>query len=383
MFVESLINHLVVKGHSVVAPYDLNFLTSVNFSHQGLTEKQAKLAIKLLKKYSGFLTVSLKQDISNFLANPTFKKGIRIIDSSKSVDFFLEKEGIGFFLIKFPYDIKILNEIKEKRSTFFLTDWNQEDKIWKISVDHRSVQFVNYLINEHHFSANEKVLNLCRQIDEINLNLEKFVPMVTKNQDIYNFKNISEFLPAQSSDNFPKVLFDARKYGIFTWCENIETELEKNFKKNFIFDFLKSPTGTTFKVDPQKISIFDLQSLISYLAPCVFFIPAGQELVKVKEIFELAKNLKISNEQVTTLFRLPNDSNSEFNKFVREHELNSPISEETKFILLSHKVPKTLLQSKLKINSVILFSNFHPHYMVKEFISQFVNVIEFKTNNVL
>lgn len=88
MFVESLINHLVVKGHSVVAPYDLNFLTSVNFSHQGLTEKQAKLAIKLLKKYSGFLTVSLKQDISNFLANPTFKKGIRIIDSSKSVDFF-------------------------------------------------------------------------------------------------------------------------------------------------------------------------------------------------------------------------------------------------------------------------------------------------------
>ena len=85
-------------------------------------------------------------------------------------------------------------------------------------------------------------------------------------------------------------------------------------------------------------------------------LPAEEKAKRKSEIEKLEKSLdflkanEITNEEISVLFRLPTETGEKFNNFVREEKLNSSISEKTKAVFISSKVPKTILDKKIKFN---------------------------------
>jgi len=87
--------------------------------------------------------------------------------------------------------------------------------------------------------------------------------------------------------------------------------------------------------------------------------------------------MALTEKNISVLFRLPAENGKNFNEFVKNHQLNSPISNETQAILVSNKMPKTIIKSGIKINSVINMGYNSAHYSLRNFMHDYQNIINF------
>ena len=90
---------------------DLDTVKSLAESQYTWTEKQAKLAIVILKRY---LTKFKKHelDIKPLLDNPKYDEPFRVIDFKKSIEKFIDEDEELKIEIKFPYQKKIIQLIR-------------------------------------------------------------------------------------------------------------------------------------------------------------------------------------------------------------------------------------------------------------------------------
>jgi hypothetical protein len=107
----------------------------------------------------------------------------------------------------------------------------------------------------------------------------------------------------------------------------------------------------------------------------VFILPGGSELSKLLTVLELLNHLKIPKDEISVMFRLPNETDKNFNDFVKDEELNSPLSEKTKFVIISNKLPKPLIKSDIKFNLVVNLGFGNVHYTLKNFVEKHENLI--------
>ena len=112
------------------------------------------------------------------------------------------------------------------------------------------------------------------------------------------------------------------------------------------------------------------------MSPVLFVIPGGTEFEKLEMCHEFLKTLNINNEEISVLFRLPKDTGEKFNNFVKEQKLNSPISEKTKAVFISNKVPKTIIESNIHFNAIVSFNFFNIHYSIRNLLKWHSNVIQ-------
>ena len=92
--------------------------------------------------------------------------------------------------------------------------------------------------------------------------------------------------------------------------------------------------------------------LLNYGGPAMVIVPGGSELEVVKQWSDFAHSLEISNEQMSVMFRLPNEQ-AEFNKYVKTAELNNPVDEKTRLVFVSTKITKPLIKAGIRFNTVI------------------------------
>jgi hypothetical protein len=86
--------------------------------------------------------------------------------------------------------------------------------------------------------------------------------------------------------------------------------------------------------------------------------------------------MDIKEEEISVLFRLPSEHGKEFNDYVRENGLNSPLTAKTRALLISQKIPKPVIESKIHFHCVVNFSNFQTHYSSRDFLNTQSNIIE-------
>ena len=111
------------------------------------------------------------------------------------------------------------------------------------------------------------------------------------------------------------------------------------------------------------------------MSPCLFVIPGGHELKKLSQAYEFLKMLGIPDEQQSVMFRLDSNIDKNFNNFVKETGLNSPITENTKVVFISSKIPKPVLKSNLKFNSVINMGFGGVHYSIRDYVGNHENLV--------
>jgi hypothetical protein len=111
------------------------------------------------------------------------------------------------------------------------------------------------------------------------------------------------------------------------------------------------------------------------MSPCLFVLPGGSELDKTKMIYNLLVEQGYSSDEISVMFRLPSSDGKNFNDFVKNCGLNNPITENTKFVFVSIKLPKPVLKSKMKFNSVVSLGRSNVHYTIREFFKNRENLI--------
>jgi len=383
--IEALIHSLARHGQGHVKSYDLKVVDSISnqisYYQQGLTDKQASLVLKILKNNVDVLNNIYKKDVLEYILNPTYKFPIRNSISYKRISYISENEPQKRIKIEFPYNETIISFVKKERNGIFYSSWSPEDKCWYFSLDEFALKLCLTLVNDYEFEFDENLGTFFKQINEIESNLEQNVPMLDKIENNFQFVNSDKTLQDYKSQNLLDSLFKAKKSGIFLWSDKVDELINRENFDPIVLDFLKHSKDEEFQVDFEKYNRQQFEKFINYLTPLVIFIPAGSELSKTRDIFEILSNAGIKNSEISTMFRLPNETDSNFNKFIKEEKLNSPINENTKAVLLSQKVPKTVLESKLIFNTVITFSKIYVHYATKDFLKNFQNVIELVDKN--
>jgi hypothetical protein len=170
MNIENLIICLWKNGQATVKPYDYKFIESIgtklSYDQEGLTEKQANLARKILKKNITVLNNEYRKDVTNYIDNPTYKYPIRFIDSARKINLIKENGKNTKIILKFPYDEDIITLIRTRKKFFFDSIWNSDEKNWEFSFQHEVIRFCKELVDLYKFDYDLEFQVFFDQINE-------------------------------------------------------------------------------------------------------------------------------------------------------------------------------------------------------------------------
>ena len=376
MYIEDILGILTFRVQA--NPFDLNLITS--FYDQickgsGLTAKQSHIALKIINKYIDKINIAVGKDLTLAITNPTYRLGIRSIATTKNISIFTNKDSLKFVKVQFPYNEAMVTEIKKIKSTFIYNSWDAEDKAWIFSLEGKTIEFFGSWSTTYNFTVDEEFKNLVDQLPLVDINFESIIPHVAFDGENTKFNNVHSTVNQPTSNDIVKTLFEARRYGIQQWDDSIENILTDNHSTSIIQDYLKTTPDEPFSINLEEKSLLELIPIVNNLSPCIVAVPGGNEFSKTKTALELLKASGIENHEISVLFRLPSETGEEFNNFVKEEKLNSPISSTTKAIIVSGKIPKPVFESKLNFNCVINFNFYNVHYTLANFIKSQHNVI--------
>lgn len=380
MKIEDLITSLVLSSRITLTPWEselaYSFLDQLG-QGTGFTEKQATVAIKVLTKYQHSLSAQLKQDIGVFLENPSYKFPFRKLNTMKKMS--IHPHGVYGRAIKveFPFNESYVNKIRAARTTLEEAQWNKDEKAWIFPLTENCIQFLSELLKQEQFDCDEEFQSYLDQCDKIFDEIEQYAPMLVLEQNTPKFKNISPFLPELSTNEIVAAMFEARRRGISTWSEEVSQALCDSNAHPVIKEFLETDPSTIFQCDSEKFSIDCIEAIIKHLSPCMFVIPGGNELTTLKSSYEFLTAQGIDDKDMSVMFRLDTAVDAEFNIFVKEKQLNSPINENTKIVFVSGKIPKPVLKSNIKFNSIINLGIAGVHYTIRDFLGFHENLINY------
>jgi hypothetical protein len=333
------------------------------------------LALKILQRHAGKLTAILSKDIEPFLANPTFKLTRRTLNSAKKISVIKHPDFIKALKVEFPYNENLVERIRKERINLVHAAWDPDEKAWIFALNERSIQFLVPFVTNDEFATDEEFAGYVQQVLKIQENLENYIPAISYDGKTLKFVNVSDNLPQPQNDNVLEAMFLARKSGIHTWDEGIDQYLADNDIEKVVIDFLNENPGSNFTVNLEENSISDISQIVKHMMPCLFIIPGGIEMEKLETSIKFLKSLNITPEEMSVMFRLPKETGEKFNNFVKNNGLNNPITDQTKAVFISSKIPKTIIEPKVKFNSVVNFNFYSVHYTIREFLKNHHNVI--------
>jgi hypothetical protein len=341
----------------------------------GFTDKQSALALKILERQSAKLSTVLGKDITEYLENPVFRLKKRSLNTGKKITVFEHSDFGKAIKVEFPYNETLVEKIRRERVNLPYAAWDRDERAWIFSLNERSIQLLLPFVLNEGFTPDDEFANYIEQIKTIQENLEKYVPMVTFHENTTKFINVNDNVPQPNTDNILESLFLARKTGIHTWDDTISDYLEKENVNKTVINFLNGNPGTTFSINLEDFEFSDLSDIVKYLGPCAFIVPGGSELEKTQASVEFLNSVGISNSEISVLFRLPKETGEKFNIFVKDAQLNNPITDKTRAVFISSKVPKTIIDANIKFNCVVNFNFYSVHYTIREFVKNHQNVI--------
>lgn len=377
LYIEDLIEAIAYKTIQT-SFFDRDILDSFFnqlISGKSLTDKQRQLSLKILKKYKKKLSDVLNTDVNSLLENPVFRMPSRIIDNENSISISKNQEGNTKIFVKFPYNQNIVKQFKEYRKSLSATPaastifWNSDKKYWEFGLDEPNVLFLSSLLDSG-FTADDQFHYFFEEITKIIGDIQNYVPMLVYQNETFLFKNVAASVPILNASCLIDALLKARDYGITCWDDDVDDMLTTKRYNEKVVRFFKNSLDKY-----EKIFFTDVHDLIKHSESVLFVIPGGNEFNILKEMHEILINDGVLNEQISVLFRLETVPGWEFNSYIKDHSLNGPITEKTKYIFVSGKLPKPLIESNKNFNLVLQFGMSYAHYSLQEFVKMHHSVI--------
>jgi hypothetical protein len=349
----------------------------------GFTEKQSVLAVKILSRYSDQISLHLKNNINRFLENPTYRYKIRKTVTTRSIKI-IDNTVIE---VKFPFDENFVTEIRKYKSSHSSRSgnivWDKENTSWMFTLNESNIQFITNLCNPNDFEFDEDFKKYARDSEAILENIENYAPILVGENNQYAIVNAPKNMPKITATDLLGAVLQARKFGVILWDDNIDHCLNTGTIDDVTVQFLKSNPGAITELSNNTSDLACLETVLKNLGPSLIIVPGGMELEKMTHALDLLQGIGVSNKNMSVLFRLPTETGRNFNDFVKNQELNGPICEETSVVFISGKLPKPLIKSGIRFNSIINLGFDSAHYTIKEYVKNHPHQIYFdlkKTN---
>lgn len=374
MHIEDLISELIYHRIGLNS-YDSTLVYSFHeqiFRGNGFTEKQSILAARIVKRYSPALGSAMKVDLTPFVNNPKFKFPIRKISSERRLSI-VDYPSLGRAIkAVFPYNEKTVESIRKNRDTIGQAMWDKEEKCWFFALNEQSLQFLMSLEN---FEYDETVELFANQIKSIHADIEKYVPMLIIENSTPKLQNCDKNMPLLESNDLISAIFEARNKGVYTWDTTIANFVDSDELDPLTREFLKSDPGEKFCVNSENHQLSDISNIVKHLLPVMVIIPGGNELDTMTRSCELFREMGITNQEMSVMFRLPSNTHEIFNQYVKLNELNSPITEDTRVVFVSGKIPKPIFKTGIKFKSILNLGYSSAHYTMRDFVKTHENLL--------
>jgi hypothetical protein len=325
------------------------------YENRAFTSKQSDVAIRLLKKYRNQFIKLGYNDLERLIEMPVFKHALRVVSYEKAVT--VDKVDKRF-LIKFPFNQELVNKFRELNQTTKLTKaaWDNDIKQWTLSLNETSLQFIMNDLIPIGFEVQEDIKEFIVQYDRITNDFEKYIPMLIKSNNLYQFKNIkTDFV----SDDLLTSLVESVKLGVYVSDDVVSTEIsELTYTMPMAKLFIKSDKQRFF-IDSKKYQHSDVLGFINHFNTLTAVFLDDSATVDNLEIWvNSLQDIGVPLEQIGVYFRRKNELGGvEFNNYIKSLKLNKEVDNpDVKWIFLGSKYPKSLIKNN-KVADICVMEN--------------------------
>lgn len=371
--------YLFTPGNCKVSSFDINIVSNLATAcetNRGLTQKQRTVAVKLCNRYKGQLIQNLGQDAADALHLEEFKSPLL----EPFTPIFSVKIENKKILVKFPYNDEIVGKIKKYRSEIGgqTVQWSSDNKAWNFDLEERNLLWIKNNIVKDNYEVDPVFNEHYASISKIFEEIDDHAPCIDFADDQFVFKNVHSSVPQPENNDLKKVMLQARLYGITNWTEKVEN-LFKTANFSPLFEsFLTETDQKLIEFDSNDFDIDQFTDLFKYNSPALIVVPGGQELQSLRTWYFWLKSQNFQEKDISVMFRLDNGTGSAFNDIVKEYKLNNPITEDTKVVFISQKLPKPVVKSSIEFKFVLnLSATWSSHYSINSYLETMADVIRY------
>lgn len=327
--------------------------------HRGmaLTDRQFDLAKQKLEYYRpAFENLNIDIDV----CKDNLKQPLREIDRSQYIRI-SEHKNEDKLVIRFPFNKPKIMILQKKVKSCIPIDEYYHDKgsqTHYFTLNEINLYLLVSAFKNKHFDIDKEVLDIYNELEEMNNNKHKYV------SGIYNFKLcnlktkaietvISDVGEPPCQKNL--ALYKDRRYtyGLDYFDEK---ELEHSLRNlNILSQKIINRKSIRVFISNKKYSIENLVKCLWELnrLPLLVVIDHDFSLEYLHQFHKAISGFVLDEEQ-TVMYRLDNNTNFEFNEYIKNNNLNNPLDTNTKIVYISsNKVPKPLIKSNWRYKAML------------------------------
>lgn len=331
------------------------------FRRTALTDRQHELAKKKLLEYKEQFDIygfdSFESDLDSL------RMPLRVINRQKLI-YIEENDDKIYLAVRFPFSKKMIKHIDFLQRIQPKKNYDPKNKTHFIDFNEQNVFKVVERFKDCNFEIENNVLDYYGKLKIMEDDKEQNAP------GIYGFqiKNLhSKAIDyAVSSIGEPAlenlVAYKDRENLLgLKHFDDIELQKAVSDLQPLTKKILGRENNIIFIDDKTYTFNNIVESVLElYRFPLLIVLPKDSEYDLLSHTYNSFRNI-IPNERISVLFRLDNDTEEgrDFNKFVKQNELNSPLDTETKIVYInSNKIPKPLIASEWYPELGIVLKNF-------------------------
>ena len=386
MYIEDVIEKVTNTGQYIFdvpnvnidwAPTDYNFLISISdqlyYQNNALTEKQAILLMKIFDRTKDKIRPWIP-DIDAVLNKPVWRKPFRVLPTVRAITVVDHT-----IFVEFPYNTDIVSTFRSRNATMHELhkgSWNADEKKWAFILTEKTIAWLGDYLLPLEFKADDRFLELYCEITQIRNDMEEHLPLLTATADGYMLKNAHQTVPELTTTSLTEALLKARMYGITAWDNTIDEQIDKEsiglVTRALI---MHNPNDPALWLNSEAVPASEFAELLTYSDRILVIVPGGSELENIKTWSKVARSAGITAEQMSVMFRLPNEQ-ADFNQHVRENNLNNPIEDHTRVVFVSTKITKPLVKAGMHFDTVINLGYYaYMHFSMSAVVENTVNLV--------
>ena len=360
--VQSLPLKLYIDDIEVINNLAWQVLTAVP-----LTRKQADLAVRILRKYSSQIKLRHQLDIDAALDSPKYKYGIREIDRSKEI-----KIVDDTIFVKFNFDNSIIDQIRKYKSSnrghLDAIIWNPAIKSWEFPLIEKNIIFLGKTLVKQGFTADDNFFELYHECEKVLENEAQYTSYISYNDSV-TIANSTFTIPDNIKNDLLNVIFYVKRLAIKSYDQLFYNQCKQLNLEKYL---------ALLSEDRKNIRDKDILKNIVRYNKVLFILSQGNELNSIKFIKTIIEDSGIDIKLISTLTRLKSnyDNGKKYNEFIKDNLWNNTLSDQTKIVILSDKLPKPLFPY-LNFDFIITLSSTVTHSYLKSYMTDHPGIISY------
>ena len=372
------------KNHIKPHPKDKATVTSLAESQYTWTEKQARLALVILKRYlTKFQAYGM--DIKKLLDDPVYDNPFRVINFEKVIEKYTDEDGVSKIELRFPYHKKIISLIRILKDQRNLPagyyQYDGESKKWTFLQTDVTTYYLTLIAVRYDFKfVDETLLDDYDQIKKEIINYRQPTAKLIAGEIVLG--NVSDSL----QEYWNKNLRDKKQL--------VQVDSLKNFEINTNGIHVPAETTLGYKIahnnnhmlwiDKNTYSKNEVVKALVELDIFPLLVPVNGDVnteEEVKEFWEWLKVLEAHGIDILNqcswgfdlkepIYKKDIDQFNErtylidshkpkefFENLYELHQMSKQfkfINQETKILFVRNRIPRALIKSKIKIKASLI-----------------------------